>query len=62
MRTIDSFSETIPQIDFLKTDIEEMDFYAFLGAKRALAKVHFVPFELGLGMPHLGRKVENSDY
>jgi FkbM family methyltransferase len=62
VRTLDSFSEIISNIDFLKTDIEEMDFYALLGASSFLPKIHFIQFELGLGMPHLGRTVENSDY
>jgi FkbM family methyltransferase len=62
VRTIDSFSEEIKQIDFLKTDIEEMDFYALLGAKNTLPKVHFIQFELGLGMSYLNRKVTNTDY
>lgn len=62
VRTIDSFSETIKDIDFLKTDIEEMDFYALLGAKLTLPDVHFIQFELGLGMPYLDRTVKNSDY
>jgi FkbM family methyltransferase len=62
VRTLDSFSGIISSIDFLKTDIEEMDFYALLGASSFLPKIHFIQFELGLGMPHVGRTVENSDY
>ena len=62
VRTLDSFSSVISNIDFLKTDIEEMDFYALLGASSFLPKIHFIQFELGLGMPHVGRTVENSDY
>lgn len=62
VRTLDSFSGIISTIDFLKSDIEEMDFYALLGASLFLPKIHFIQFELGLGMPHLGRFVENSDY
>jgi len=62
VRTLDSFSGIISTIDFLKSDIEEMDFYALLGASLFLPKIRFIQFELGLGMPHLGRFVENSDY
>ena len=62
VRTIDSFSTVIKQIDFLKTDIEEMDFYALLGAKNTLPRVHFIQFELGLGMSYMDRKVANIDY
>ena len=62
VRTLDSYSGIISNIDFLKTDIEEMDFYALLGARLFLPKIHFIQFELGLGMPHLERTVENTDY
>lgn len=62
VRTLDSYSEIIPDIDFLKTDIEEMDFYALLGASTVLPKIRFIQFELGLGMPYLDRTVYNSDY
>jgi hypothetical protein len=62
VRTLDSYSEIIHQIDFLKTDVEEMDFYALLGATLSLPKISFIQFELGLGMPYLGRTVESSDY
>jgi len=62
IRTLDSFSDTIEKIDFLKTDIEEMDFYALLGAKKTLPSIKFIQFELGLGMPYRGRSVKNSDY
>lgn len=62
VRTLDSYSEIIPDIDFLKTDIEEMDFYALLGASTFLPKIRFIQFELGLGMPYLDRTVSNSDY
>lgn len=62
VQTLDSYFETIKEIDFLKTDIEEMDFYALLGASKFLKRTHFIQFELGLGLPYLERKVENSDY
>ena len=62
VRTLDSYSKLIPEIDFLKTDIEEMDFYALLGASQFLPKISYIQFELGLGMPHLGRTVQNHDY
>ncbi len=62
VRTLDSFSKEISKIDFLKTDIEEMDFYALLGASSTLPNIHFIQFELGLGMPHNGRRVQNFDY
>ncbi len=62
VRTIDSYRSEIKNCDFYKSDIEEMDFYALLGAKKTLANVHFLQFELGLGMPYKGRRVENIDY
>lgn len=62
VRTIDSYESEIHDCDFYKSDIEEMDFYALLGAKKTLASVHFLQFELGLGMPLQNREVENSDY
>lgn len=62
VRTLDSYSEIIQDIDFLKTDIEEMDFYALLGARTFLPKIKFIQFELGLGILYLDRTVENSDY
>jgi FkbM family methyltransferase len=62
VRTLDSYTGIISNIDFLKTDIEEMDFYALLGASSFLPEIHFIQFELGLGMPHQGRTVENLDY
>jgi FkbM family methyltransferase len=62
VRTLDSFSETISKIDFLKTDIEEMDFFALLGAKSTLPRIQYIQFELGLGMQYKGRTVQNSDY
>jgi FkbM family methyltransferase len=62
VRTLDSYSGVIHEIDFLKTDIEEMDFYALLGASSFLPKIKFIQFELGLGIPYLDRTVENTDY
>lgn len=62
VRTLDSYSGIIQEIDFLKTDIEEMDFYALLGASSFLPKIKFIQFELGLGMPYSDRTVENADY
>lgn len=60
--TLDSFVDLIEFCDFYKSDIEEMDFYALLGGQILLKNVHFIQFELGLGMPFSGRKVENQDY
>ena len=48
--------------NFLKSDIEEMDFYCLLGAGQLLSNIHFLQFELGLGMPFNGGFVENQDY
>lgn len=37
------------RIDFLKTDIENYDYFALLGLKSYLKKIKFIQFELGLG-------------
>lgn len=52
----------IKRIDFLKTDIEEYDFFALLGAGELLFDVKFVQFELGLGADYQNRKVNAGDY
>ena len=36
--------------------------FAQLGARNTLPSVHFLQFELGLGMPYQNRIVKNSDY
>jgi beta-1,4-mannosyl-glycoprotein beta-1,4-N-acetylglucosaminyltransferase len=41
----------IAQIDFLKTDIEEYDYYALIGAGDLLNQCKFIQFELGIGAP-----------
>ena len=51
-------------IDFLKTDIEEYDFFALVGAGELLNRCKFIQFELGIGAPlqHACRFVNNQDY
>ena len=39
----------IRRIDFLKTDIEQYDYFALLGLKSYLKHIKFIQFELGLG-------------
>jgi len=52
----------IKKIDFIKTDIEEYDFFALLGLGGILFKCKFIQFELGIGAPFKGRFVKNQDY
>jgi len=52
----------LKKIDFLKTDIEEYDFFALLGAQDLLFTMKYIQFELGLGADYLDRKVTARDY
>lgn len=61
--TVDSIAAKYGSIDFLKTDLEEFDFFALLGARQSLASsIRFVQFELGIGAPFQDRRVVNDDY
>jgi FkbM family methyltransferase len=63
IRLDDYFTKlNIKKIDFIKTDIEEYDFFALLGLGEILFKCKFVQFELGIGAPFNGRFVNNQDY
>lgn len=52
----------INNIDFLKTDIEEYDFFALLGGGELLQKCKYIQFELGIGAQYKDRVVDNNDY
>ena len=52
----------IGKIDFLKTDIEEYDFFALLGAGDLLNDCKYIQFELGIGAVYKNRVVCNQDY
>lgn len=61
--TLDLYFKDLGDIDFLKTDIEEMDFHALLGASEILRKVKFLQFELGIGAElKEGKTVSNRMY
>lgn len=61
--TIDSIAADYGPIDFLKTDLEEFDYFALLGARKSLASsIRFLQFELGIGAPFEDRHVRNDDY
>lgn len=60
--TLNEFFRDEIQIDFLKTDIEEMDYFALLGASNLLPNISFLQFELGLGLPLGDIHVQNSHY
>ena len=62
VETIDTYASTIPDLDFIKIDIEEMDFMALVGARETLGRVRFIQFELGIGAEYKSKKVTNSDY
>jgi FkbM family methyltransferase len=64
VRTIESYCKDrgILKIDFLKTDIEEFDFFALLGAEELLKDISFIQFELGLGANYKNRNIVASDY
>jgi FkbM family methyltransferase len=62
VRRLDDYISELELCNFLKSDIEEMDFYCLLGAELILPNIHFLQFELGLGMPFNGRFVQNEDY
>jgi len=59
---LDNWIDDLGDSNFLKSDIEEMDFYCLLGAGHVLSNIHFLQFELGLGMPFNEGFVENQDY
>jgi len=52
----------IDTVDFLKTDIEEYDYFALLGFTKNIERCKFIQFELGIGAPFGTRRVENKDY
>jgi hypothetical protein len=55
-------SKKLSNIDFLKTDIEEYDFFALLGLGSFLSKIEYIQFELGIGAPYNGGFVKNQNY
>jgi len=52
----------VKQIDFLKTDIEEYDYFALIGAGHLIQSCKYIQFELGIGAPLHDRFVTNEDY
>jgi FkbM family methyltransferase len=52
----------ITKIDFLKTDLEGMDFLALIGLGDHLQDISFIQFELGLGAEYGNKVVVNQDY
>lgn len=53
---------SIKEIDFLKTDIEEYDYFALIGLGSLLNNCRFIQFELGIGAPLGDGVVTNSNY
>jgi FkbM family methyltransferase len=63
VRLEDYFSAlSVSQIDFLKTDIEEYDYFALIGMGKLLNKCRFIQFELGIGAPLNNGLVCDKDY
>jgi FkbM family methyltransferase len=60
--TLDLYFGNTKSVDFLKTDIEEMDFHALLGARELLKKIKFLQFELGIGAMVDDQIVSNETY
>jgi len=63
--SLDSYVKNIgadTTVDFLKTDIEEYDYFALLGFSKNIKRCKFIQFELGVGAPFGNRRVENKDY
>jgi len=52
----------IDHIDFLKTDIEEYDYFALLGAGDLLPRCRFIQIELGINAPLAKGVVTNEHY
>jgi FkbM family methyltransferase len=52
----------VEYIDFLKTDIEEYDYFALLGLGNYIGKCKFIQFEFGIGAPLGSRFVTYDDY
>jgi FkbM family methyltransferase len=52
----------IMEIDFLKTDIEEYDYFALIGLEGLLNNCRFIQFELGIGAPLNDSVVTNASY
>lgn len=52
----------IQEIDFLKTDIEEYDYFALTGLGSLLNNCRFIQFELGIGAPLNDSVVTNTNY
>lgn len=52
----------ITQVDFLKTDIEEYDYFALVGCGEFLSMCRYIQFELGIGAPINDVVVTNEHY
>ena len=52
----------VKQVDFLKTDIEEYDYFALVGLGAYLTRCKYIQFELGIGAEINDGKVTNDHY
>ena len=55
-------AQNLREVDFLKTDIEEYDFFALLGLGKYLKTIKYIQVELGIGAPYKGEFVTNVNY
>lgn len=64
MRRLDDYlaERGVGRIDFLKSDIEEYDYFALVGCGALLPEIRYLQFELGIGAPFAGRRIANEDY
>lgn len=62
IRTIESLHDISLELDFLKSDVEEMDFLVLVGAGKKLKDIRYLQFELGVGAMFQKKRVTSQDY
>ena len=60
LKTLNSFN--FENIDFLKIDTEEFDYFVLKGATELLTKIKYLQFELGLAKIDNHKRLTNQDY
>jgi len=62
MKPLNELIDLTTEIDFLKTDIEEYDYFALAGAMKLIPGINFLQFELGIGAKSDNFVVTNQSY
>lgn len=62
VKPLDQLINSSIKIDFLKTDIEEYDYFALAGAMKLIPGIMFLQFELGIGAKSEKFIVTNQSY